>query len=195
ILANHVAGLVVEKIGTASVLISELEDILETENRKIRNLDKIKKIVGEEKEKGRKIVWTNGCFDLLHGGHVRYLEQARQFGDVLIVGLNSDESVKRLKGSERPILKQKERAEILSALEFVDYILIFNEENVSYYLKQIKPDVYVKGGDYDIKRINQEEKKALLDYKATIKFIPFVKGYSSSDIIRKIKKGNTVNSS
>jgi len=195
ILANHVAGLVVEKIGTASVLISELEDILETENRKIRNLDKIKKIVGEEKEKGRKIVWTNGCFDLLHGGHVRYLEQARQFGDVLIVGLNSDESVKRLKGSERPILKQEERAEILSALEFVDYILIFNEENVSYYLKQIKPDVYVKGGDYDIKRINQEEKKALLDYQATIKFIPFVKGYSSSDIIRKIKKGNTVNSS
>lgn len=195
ILANHVAGLVVEKIGTASVLISELEDILETENRKIRNFDQIKKIVGEEKEKGRKIVWTNGCFDLLHGGHVKYLEQARKFGDVLVVGLNSDESVKRIKGPERPILKQEERAEILSALEFIDYILIFDEENVSYHLKQIKPDVYVKGGDYDIKRINQEEKQALSEYQAVIKFIPLVKGHSSSEIIRKIKKGNTEDSS
>jgi len=194
ILANHVAGLVVEKVGTASVSIRELEDILETENKKIRNLDQIEKIVEKEKETGRKIVWTNGCFDLLHGGHVKYLEQARKFGDVLIVGLNSDESVRRLKGPERPILKQEERAEILSALEFVDYILIFDEENVSYHLKQIRPDVYVKGGDYDIKRINQEEKKALSEYQAVIKFIPFIKGHSSSDIIRKIKKGNTENS-
>jgi D-beta-D-heptose 7-phosphate kinase/D-beta-D-heptose 1-phosphate adenosyltransferase len=188
ILANHVAGLVVEKIGTACVSKSELEDILESENKKIRNLAQIKEIVQDYKQKGKKIVWTNGCFDLLHGGHVKYLEKARQFGDVLIVGLNSDESVRRLKGSERPILKQEERAEILSALEFVDYILIFSEENVSRHLKQIKPEVYVKGGDYDIERIDQEEKKVLLEYRATIQFIPFIKGYASSDIVKKIKR-------
>ncbi len=189
ILANHVAGLAVEKIGTASVLKSELEEVLESENRKVRNLAQIKRIVQDYKQSGKKIVWTNGCFDLLHGGHVRYLEKARKFGDVLIVGLNSDESVRRLKGPERPILKQEERAEILSALEFVDHILIFNEENVSQHLKQIRPDVYVKGGDYDIKRIDQQEKKVLMEYQAAIEFIPFVKGYSSSDIIKKIKKG------
>jgi D-beta-D-heptose 7-phosphate kinase/D-beta-D-heptose 1-phosphate adenosyltransferase len=188
ILANHVAGLVVEKIGTACVLRSELEDILESENKKIRNLAQIKGIVQDYKQKGKKIVWTNGCFDLLHGGHVKYLEKARKFGDVLIVGLNSDESVRRLKGPERPILKQEERAEILSALIFVDYILIFNEENVSQHLMQIRPDVYVKGGDYDIKRIDQAEKRVLLKYQATIKFIPFIKGYASSDIMEKIKR-------
>jgi rfaE bifunctional protein nucleotidyltransferase chain/domain len=119
---------------------------------------------------------------------VKYLEKARKFGDVLIVGLNSDESVRRLKGPERPILKQEERAEILSALEFVDYILIFNEENVSQHLKQIMPEVYVKGGDYDIKRIDQEEKRVLLEYQATIKFVPLIKGYASSDIMKKIKR-------
>jgi D-beta-D-heptose 7-phosphate kinase/D-beta-D-heptose 1-phosphate adenosyltransferase len=190
ILANQVAGLAVEKIGTASVLRSEVEGVLETENKKIGNLAQIKRIVQDRRQRGKKIVWTNGCFDLLHGGHVKYLEMAKQFGDVLIVGLNSDESVSRLKGPERPILKQGERAEILSALESVDYILIFNEENVSEHLKEIRPDVYVKGGDYDIKRIDQEEKKVLLEYQAAIEFIPFIKGYSSSEIIRKIRKGN-----
>jgi D-beta-D-heptose 7-phosphate kinase/D-beta-D-heptose 1-phosphate adenosyltransferase len=190
ILANHVAGLAVEKIGTSSVLRSELESILESENKKIRNLAQIRRIVQDYRQRGKKIVWTNGCFDLLHGGHMKYLEKARQFGDVLIVGLNSDGSVRRLKGPERPILRQGERAEILSALECVDHILIFNEENVSQHLEQIKPDVYVKGGDYDIKGIDQEEKKVLLEYQATIKFIPFIKGYSSSDIIEKIKKKN-----
>lgn len=188
ILANHVAGLAVEKIGTSSVLKSELESLLESENKKIRNLAQIKRIVQDYKQRGKKIVWTNGCFDLLHGGHMKYLEKARQFGDILIVGLNSDASVKRLKGPERPILKQGERAEVLSALECVDHILIFNEENVAQHLEQIEPDIYVKGGDYDIKRIDQEEKKVLLEHQAKIKFIPFIKGYSSSDIIEKIKK-------
>ncbi len=187
ILANHVAGLAVERIGTSSVLRSEVENILESENKKIRNLAQIKRIVQDYRQRGKKIVWTNGCFDLLHGGHMKYLEKAKRFGDILIVGLNSDASVRRLKGPERPILRQGERAEILSALECVDHILIFNEENVSQYLEQIRPDVYVKGGDYDIKRIDQEEKKVLLKYHAAIKFIPFIKGYSSSEIIKKIK--------
>lgn len=190
ILANHVAGLAVEKIGTSFVLRSELENILESENKKIRNLAQIKKIVQDYRQRGKKIVWTNGCFDLLHGGHMKYLEKARRFGDVLIVGLNSDASVRRLKGPERPILKQGERAEILSALECVDHILIFNEGNVAQHLRQIRPDVYVKGGDYDIERIDQEEKKILLEYHTTINFIPFIKGYSSSDIMKKFKKEN-----
>lgn len=114
-IANHAAGIVVDKIGTATTTQEELSSVFETENKKIKNLAELKKAVDVLKAKGKKIVFTNGCFHILHSGHVELLKKARSFGDVLIVGLNTDASSRKLKGKDRPILKQDERAEIMSA--------------------------------------------------------------------------------
>ena len=154
---------------------------------KIKTKDEIKNIVHDLKREGKKIVWTNGCFDLLHVGHVRYLKEAKKLGDILIVGINSDESVRKLKGKGRPIQTAEGRAEILSSLEFVDYIIIFPELSVERYLIEFKPDIYVKGGDYTIDEImNHEEGRAVKSYGGKISFVPYVKGKSSSEIIEKI---------
>jgi D-beta-D-heptose 7-phosphate kinase/D-beta-D-heptose 1-phosphate adenosyltransferase len=126
--ANHAAGIVVSKKGTSTVSREELEELIEGEHKKLKSLEKIKKIINSEKQKGKKIVWTNGCFDILHKGHVRYLAKARELGDILVVGLNSDKSVRELKGKDRPVMSQDDRAEILSCLEQVDYITIFSEK-------------------------------------------------------------------
>jgi len=189
ILANHAAGIVVGKKGTYAVSLKELKDSFFSEERKILNVEELKKVVDDYKRKGKKIVWTNGCFDLLHTGHIRYLQDAKKLGDLLIIGLNSDDSIKRLKGEGRPIQSQEERAEILSSLEFVDYLIIFSELSVEKYLAELKPNLYVKGGDYKPETINQDERKAVMSYNGEIKFIPFVEGKSTSKIIEKIKNG------
>ena len=146
-IANHAAGITVEKAGTYSVSFSELMSRLQKEEGKISDEKKLKKIVEDLKKKNKRIVWTNGCFDLLHIGHTRYLKEAKKLGDCLIVGLNSDESVRKLKGNSRPIQSERERAEILSSLEFIDHIIIFPELSPERYLKELQPDVYVKGGN------------------------------------------------
>jgi len=145
----------------------------------------IKKITTNLKRQGKKIVFTNGCFDILHAGHVRYLRKAKKLGDVLVVGLNSDASVKLIKGSNRPINKQKDRTEILSALEPVDYVIIFNEETPERLIKMILPDVLVKGSDWKGKKIAGAETVKKNGGKVVL--LPFLKGHSTTEIIQKIK--------
>jgi D-beta-D-heptose 7-phosphate kinase / D-beta-D-heptose 1-phosphate adenosyltransferase len=190
-LANHAAGIVVGKSGTACISRFELEGIIESENKKIMNLNQLKRIRGDLERKSKKVVWTNGCFDLLHEGHVDYLGKAKSLGDYLIVGVNSDASVKKLgKGDNRPINKQESRARLLSALECVDYVTIFSDLRVDKCLRELKPDLYVKGGDYTLESMDQEERKVIESYGGEFRFIPFEKDVSTTDIIDKIRNGS-----
>jgi rfaE bifunctional protein nucleotidyltransferase chain/domain len=142
---------------------------------------------GREKRNGRRIVFTNGCFDLLHPGHIGSLEQARTLGDVLIVGLNSDASVRALKGKGRPVLPERERAEILAALECVDAVIIFDELTPREVIAGLLPDVLVKGGDWPGNQIvGREEVEAA---GGRVVSIPVVPGYSTTEILRKIREG------
>ncbi|MBU4310957.1 D-glycero-beta-D-manno-heptose 1-phosphate adenylyltransferase [bacterium] len=140
------------------------------------------------KKKGRKIVFTNGCFDLLHLGHIRYLREAKRLGDILIVGLNSDNSVRSLKGRERPLVKEKDRTEILSALEVVDYIVIFDELTPKNLIDSITPHILVKGGDW--KREDVVGRDTVEAHGGEVVIIPEVKGYSTSALIKKIQKAS-----
>ena len=137
---------------------------------------------------GKRIVATNGCFDLLHVGHIRYLQAARALGDILIVGLNSDHSVHKLKGAARPITAQSDRAEILAALECVDLVTIFPEIRATKVLAAVRPAVYVKGGDYTSETLDEEERAILKEIGAEIRLIPFETGHSTSGLIDQICK-------
>src|SRR3990172_1047947 len=138
---------------------------------------RLKKLLGKLRRERKRIVFTNGCFDLLHLGHVEYLRQARKLGDLLIVGINSDASVKRLKGKARPVLPQIDRSRILAALESVDYAVIFPEDTPLELLKRIKPDILVKGGDYSADNIVGG--RFVRSYGGRVKTIPLVKGKST----------------
>jgi len=147
---------------------------------KIVERRKLKDIVAELKQQGKKIVFTNGCFDLIHIGHVRYLTEAKKLGDILIIGLNSDSSVSRLKPG-RPITPEKERSEVLSALYMVDFITLFSEDTPYELIKEIRPDILVKGADWDIKDI------VGADLVKEVRNIPFVQGISTTNIIQRIQ--------
>jgi rfaE bifunctional protein nucleotidyltransferase chain/domain len=146
----------------------------------------IQNIVNQLKIGGKTIVFTNGCFDILHVGHVRYLQAARELGDCLILGLNSDQSVRILKGPTRPINNQDDRAEVLSALSAVDHVVIFEEPTAENLIAKIKPAIYVKGGDYNVKDL--PESAIVSQYGGRTILIPEVPGKSSSNIIKKIQK-------
>ena len=133
---------------------------------------------------GKKIVFTNGCFDILHAGHVRYLTAAKSFGDVLIVGLNSDESVHKLKGEGRPVNSESDRKEVLLGLKAVDEVIIFSEQTAERLISEIKPDVYVKGGDYTLETL--PEAKIVQSYGGKVEFVQLVEGRSTTNIIKKI---------
>ena len=150
-------------------------------NEMMHIIDAIK----SEQLKGKKIVFTNGCFDILHRGHVTYLNQARELGDLLIVGINSDESVKRVKGPERPVNMLEDRAYVLSALKSVDYVIPFEEDTPLNLINLIMPDILVKGGDYTIDRIIGAQE--VLANGGKVEIIPFVPGKSTSAIIDTIK--------
>ena len=152
------------------------------ENRKLKSLDDLLIEIKNLKTAGKKIVFTNGVFDILHKGHVAYLQEAKKSGDKLVLGLNSDLSVKKIKGPERPINNQEDRAYVLAGLESIDYIIIFSEETPYELLSQIKPDILVKGGDYRLDEVIGRE-----FVKETI-LIDFVDGYSTTRIISKLKK-------
>ena len=137
---------------------------------------------------GKRIVATNGCFDLLHVGHVRYLQSARALGDLLVIGLNGDRSVRELKGAGRPITTESDRAEILAALECVDVVTIFPEARATNFLATARPAVYVKGGDYTAETLDQEERVFLKQIGAAIRLIPFQEGYSTSELLEQICK-------
>jgi glycerol-3-phosphate cytidylyltransferase len=135
---------------------------------------------------GQKIVFTNGCFDILHAGHVTYLEAAKAQGDVLVLGLNTDESVRRLKGPERPINNELDRAKVVGALQAVDYVVLFGEQTAEAVIAEVKPDIYVKGGDYTLETL--PEAKIVQSYGGKVAFIDMVEGRSTTNIINKIKK-------
>lgn len=139
-----------------------------------------------DKRQGRKVVFTNGCFDILHVGHVRYLQEARAQGDLLVVGLNTDESVKRLKGPDRPLNNEEARAEVLAALGCVDYVTLFNEETPAELIHVVKPEVLVKGGDYTIDKIVGAA--FVMSYGGEVKALQFVDGFSTTSIIKKMQK-------
>jgi D-beta-D-heptose 7-phosphate kinase/D-beta-D-heptose 1-phosphate adenosyltransferase len=185
VFSNKAASIVVQKKGSAVVTLGEIEKLSKKDSsmKVFNNIDDFEEIYNEIRI-DKKVVFTNGCFDILHSGHVKYLKEAKSKGDLLIVGLNSDPSVSSIKGPKRPVNDQAERATILSALEFVDYVVIFNEETPFELLKIIKPDLLVKGGDYDIQNVVGREFA-----KETI-LIPFVEGKSTSEVIKKIIQHN-----
>lgn len=153
---------------------------------KIKTIDELKDIVVKLKKLNKRIITTNGVFDILHIGHIRYLQKAKKLGDVLIVAVNSDVSVKKIKGPKRPLNDENDRAEALAALQCVDFVAIFNEENPIKFLEEIKPNVHVKGGDYKLDKII--EKDAVEKNGGEVKLIPEVKGYSTTRFIDKVLK-------
>jgi rfaE bifunctional protein nucleotidyltransferase chain/domain len=154
--------------------------------QKIRARDELQKIVEALKREGKKIVFTNGCFDILHIGHTRCLEEAKRLGDILVVGLNSDRSVRSIKEPSRPITPEAERAEILSALASVDYVVIFDEPNPLELIASLKPDILVKGGDWTPETTIGREVVEKAGGKVVI--IPTVQGISTSEIIHRIRQ-------
>lgn len=187
-IANYAAGIQVGKVGTSSVYLQEVRDFLSNEDNgtfhKILQPQDVETF--RQDNANKKIVFTNGCFDILHVGHKRYLQQAASLGDILIVGVNSDESVRRLKGSDRPVNSEQDRAEILCALGFIDYVVIFNEDTPYEVIKKIQPDVLVKGGDYKPEEVVGRD---IVEVRGgRLELIPFVNGKSTTNIINKIKK-------
>jgi len=186
-IANAAAAVVVAKLGSATASWEEIFDYerslhQSTTEHRIQQRGAISETVKRLRRDGKKIVFTNGCFDILHLGHIRYLEKAKSFGDVLIVGLNSDESVKRLKGKDRPVNSQYDRAYLLAALESVDYVTIFGEDTPYELLETIRPDILVKGGDYAGKEVVGRE------LAGQLRIVEFVEGRSTTGIIEKMRK-------
>lgn len=155
-------------------------------NDKIKSLEELRMIRLQAQKAGEKIVWTNGCYDLLHAGHVLYLQQAKQLGHYLIVGLNSDRSIRATKGPLRPIVNQNERAVVISALECVDYVIVFDQDSPIEIIQDLKPDIYAKGGDYTLETINQPERRVVESYGGDIALLPGLEGSSTTTIITKI---------
>jgi len=184
--ANLAAGVVVGKIGSATTTFDEINDYKSSLHQSsseehIKTQKEIEVLCSKFKEKGKKIVFTNGCFDILHAGHVRYLETAKSFGDILMVGVNSDESVKMLKGETRPINNEQDRALLIASLEAVDYVVIFNEDTPYELIKTIKPDTLVKGGDYEGHEVVGQ------DLATELKLVSFIEGKSTTRTIEKIQ--------
>jgi D-beta-D-heptose 7-phosphate kinase/D-beta-D-heptose 1-phosphate adenosyltransferase len=160
---------------------------------KIKTQSEMKKVVEKEKDEGKKIVFTNGCFDILHQGHVRYLSEAKKLGDYLIVGLNSDRSIRNIKGNNRPLMTEGERAELLAALCFVDGVVIFNEDDPLAIIKYLQPHILVKGADWDEDNIIGAE--FIKKIGGEVKRIPLIPNISTSNIIRRIIDLNSAQNS
>jgi len=156
--------------------------------KKILTAEQARALGDEMRENGRKLVFTNGCFDLLHVGHVRYLQAARALGDALLVAINDDESVRALKGEGRPLNRAKDRAELIAALESVDYVVIFPEVRATELLEIVRPAIYAKGGDYTKDSLDAEERATLDQIGSEIQILPFEAGHSTSGLLEKIKQ-------
>ena len=179
--ANEAAAVAVSKVGSATVTLDEIAAYHDSisgkkSHQKVLNKDALEK---ELRRLNKKIVFTNGCFDILHAGHVKYLEEAKSYGDVLVLGLNSDASVRRLKGESRPINNQEDRAVVLSALEAVDFVVIFDEDTPYELIKLVQPDILVKGGDYEGKEV------VGADIAKETRLVQFVEGKSTTKIIER----------
>jgi len=191
-LANVAAGIVVSKVGTVPIQRAELLGALSkasvfSSDEKVVPLERLLGRVATWRSAGERIVFTNGCFDILHIGHIALLEQARRKGDLLIVGLNSDSSVRRLKGLRRPVVGERERAKILAALEAVDAVVLFDEDTPLKLIEAIRPDVLVKGGDYTEESVvGAREVRA---WGGRVELIPLVEGVSTTRLIAKSVAG------
>jgi len=187
-LSNMAASIAVGKVGTAVVTLKEINEFLHEEmlrtSHTVLELEELKKIVGLAKSTEKKVVFTNGCFDIIHGGHIEFLQKAKSLGDILVVGLNTDHSVRNLKGEGRPIKTEQERANILSALKFIDYITVFNEATPEKLIREIRPDILVKGDDYKIDEVVGRE--IVEGYGAHVELIPILKGHSTTMTLEKI---------
>ena len=187
-LANKAAGIVVSKVGTYPIHRGELLRVISEDDSRITHMcltmdwDEIKALVGIWRDAEEKIIFTNGCFDLLHVGHVTYLEKAAKLGQRLVVGLNTDASVKRLKGESRPLVNENDRARVLAALACVDAVVLFDEDTPAELIKVIKPDILVKGGDYKPDEVVGRENAG------EVKIIDFEEGYSTTSIVEQIAK-------
>ena len=157
-------------------------------NQKILTADEAGAIAKEMTERGRKLVFTNGCFDLLHVGHVRYLAAARALGDALLVAINGDQSVRALKGEGRPLNRERDRAEVIAALGSVDYVVVFPEVRATALLEKVRPAIYVKGGDYTAESLHSEERSALERMGTEIRIVPFEAGHSTSRLLEKMTR-------
>ncbi len=153
---------------------------------KLKSLRQLLTVLSHQRKSGKKIVFTNGCFDLLHVGHVRYLRQAKRLGDILVVGLNSDASVRRLKGPSRPITHEKDRAEVLGALGSVDYLVLFSEDTPEQLIHAVRPDFLVKGGDW--KKEDIVGSGFVESMGGKVRSLPFAKGFSTTGLLQKIKQ-------
>ena len=190
VLANAAGAVEVSKMGTYAVSIEEIRDFISKENditfeKKLPTVDELVKILNEERKKGKKIVFTNGCFDIFHVGHSRYLRQASTCGDILVVGVNSDSSVKRLKGPERPIITENERMELLADLESVSYVVKFEEDTPYELIKKLQPDIITKGGDY--KPEDVVGKDIVEANGGEVIICKLVEGKSTTNIITKVR--------
>ena len=189
-LANIASSIEVSKMGTYAVSIEEIKEHINKENdvsydNKLPSVDELAKILQAEREKGKKIVFTNGCFDIFHVGHSRYLRQASTYGDILVVGVNSDASVKRLKGPERPIISEEERMELLADLQCVSYVVKFEEDTPYELIKKLQPDIITKGGDYKPEEVVGKDIVEARGGKVVI--CKLVEGKSTTNIITKIR--------
>ncbi|SNB45034.1 bifunctional D-glycero-beta-D-manno-heptose-7-phosphate kinase/D-glycero-beta-D-manno-heptose 1-phosphate adenylyltransferase HldE [Geobacter sp. DSM 9736] len=186
--ANVAAGIAVGKVGTSTVTPSEVIGLIghghADSDAKIKNLDVLVEVIEKEKGRGKQVVFTNGCFDLLHVGHVKYLQKARSFGDLLVLGLNSDASVRRLKGDKRPLIPQEERAHLLAALNCVDYVVFFDDDTPLALIETLKPMVLVKGGDYTPDTVVGRD--VVESCGGRVELVEFVDGKSTTNIIEKI---------
>jgi D-beta-D-heptose 7-phosphate kinase/D-beta-D-heptose 1-phosphate adenosyltransferase len=186
-IANFGAGVVVGKLGTSTVSPEELcsaAEVSEGGGRKFIGREELAALVDGHKLNGKKIVFTNGCFDLLHVGHVKYLQKARSFGDMLILGLNTDDSVRRLKGEKRPLICEEERSHILAALDCVDYVTLFDEDTPVNLIQALKPDVLVKGADYTVEGVVGHD--LVEKWGGRVELVEFVGGRSTTTLIDKI---------
>ena len=179
--ANLAASVVVGKLGSETASLEEIEKFANHSLKNIFHTSNLKELISKISKK-EKIVFTNGCFDIIHSGHVNYLQKAKMLGNILIVGLNSDNSIKKIKGESRPIINEIDRAEVLSSLKMVDYVVIFDEETPYNLINSIQPDILVKGGDYT------KEKIIGSNIVSDVRVIDYIKGKSTTEIINKIKK-------
>jgi D-beta-D-heptose 7-phosphate kinase/D-beta-D-heptose 1-phosphate adenosyltransferase len=186
--ANVAAGIAVGKLGTSTVapveIIAEVGRGHNDSEAKIKTLDVLAHLIAEEKRRGKTVVFTNGCFDLLHVGHVKYLQKARSFGDLLVLGLNSDASIRRLKGESRPLIGQEERAHILAALDCIDYVVLFDDDTPQRLIETLLPQVLVKGGDYTREGVVGHE--AVEAAGGRVELVEFVDGKSTTNIIEQV---------
>ncbi len=155
---------------------------------KLVKLEQLIEIVKQARMQDKNIAWTNGCFDIIHAGHVDYLEKSKSYGHLLVVGLNSDQSIKILKGELRPIFSELNRAKVLCSIIYVDYVVLFSDPSPINIIRTIQPDFYIKGGDYTIDTIDQDERRVVESYGGEIVLLPMVEGVSTSVIVEKIKK-------